>query len=220
MTEADHPVLAGRLEESRALAASVRRLIEVCTATTAPPEATLAAARGLNAIADALARHVPDPLPPMTLLSQPEEDETDLAARMPFDVMIGRHSALAPPLTLSYEGDRAVLSGSLTRAYEGPPGCVHGGVLAAAFDIVCAAANFIAKVPGPTRNLSVTYRRPTTLHTPCRFEAWVDRVDGRKVHTLARLTQNDVLTCEATAEFALLDRDAIARMAARANPAP
>ncbi|ROO85032.1 thioesterase superfamily protein [Actinocorallia herbida] len=217
MTEADHPVLLGRLEESRALAASVRRLIEVATATTAPPGATLAAARGLDAITDALARYVPDPMPPMTQLNFPEEGESDLSARMPFDVMIGRHSPLAPPLTLSSEGTTAILSGTLTRPYEGPPGCVHGGVLATAFDIVCAAANFIAKVPGPTRSLQISYRRPTALHTPCRFEARVDSVDGKNVRTLGRLLQNGVVTCEAVGEFVFFDREAIGRMAARAR---
>ncbi|GAB2862308.1 PaaI family thioesterase [Actinocorallia aurea] len=220
MTEADHPVLLGRLEESRALAASVRRLIEVATATTAPPEATLAAARGLDAITEALARHVPDPLPPMTQLHFPDESETDLAARMPFDVILGRHSPLAPPLTLSSEGTTAVLTGTLTRPYEGPPGCVHGGVLAAAFDIVCAAANYLSQVAGPTRSLQITYRRPTALNTPCRFEAWVDHVEGRRVRTLGRLLQNDVVTCEAVGEFALLDREGIARMFTRTQTGP
>jgi acyl-coenzyme A thioesterase PaaI-like protein len=219
--DAVHPILIGRVDGSAALADAVRRLIELCTATTAPDALTLAAARELEAIADALERHVPDPLPGKTWL--PEVQRTDLAASMatrtPFDLMVGRHSPLAPPLTVSFIGKRAVLTGSFSRPYEGPPGCVHGGALAASFDLACSAANFVAGVQGPTVRLDITYRRPTALNTPCTFEAEVEELDGSRVRTVGRLVQDGQVTVEAVGVFAVMSREDLERLLERAKTA-
>ncbi|MGI8335532.1 hotdog domain-containing protein [Actinomadura scrupuli] len=214
---AEHPALAGRALEAGALTDAVRRLIGLCVTTTAPAVATMAAARALDVIADALERHVPDPLFPKTLMTDPGDGETDLAARMPFDFVIGRHNPLALPLDLTFEPPVALLRGAFTRPYEGPPDCVHGAVLAASFDIVFAAANFIAGLPGPTAKLEITYRRPTALYEPCLFEGRVEAREGRRVRTVGRLIQRDRVTVEAAGDFVLLDRADIARMAERAR---
>ncbi len=216
-SSAFHPVLEGRHDASAELADAVRRLIGLTTAAIAPPEATLAAARALHAVADALERHVPDPPPPATVLHPPAEGAFDLGERMPFDVVVGAHNPLALPLKVRLEPPKSVLTGTFTRAYEGPPGCVHGGVLAASFDVALAAANIIADVPGPTARLELTYRRPTLLHVPCVLECRVEHHDGRSVRTVGRLLQNDRVTVEAAGDFVKLDKEQIARMAGRAR---
>lgn len=208
-------MLAGRGDSPAALADAVRRLIGLCTATTAPRDVTIAAARQIEAIADDLARHVPDPLPSSTALHR-DGAGADPAARMPFDVVIGRQNPLAPPLTVRFEPPRAVLTGVFGRAYEGPPGCVHGGVLAAAFDMVLAAASLVGGAGGPTARLEISYRRPTALNVPCEFEGRVERHDGRKVRAVGRLTQRGRVTVEAAGDFVLLGHEQIARMADRA----
>ncbi|MFD0905396.1 PaaI family thioesterase [Actinomadura sediminis] len=213
------PALAGRERESAELADAVRRLIALCTSTTAPADVTRAAARELNAVADRLERHVPDPPHPMTMLLAPaitsDDESPDLAARMPYDVVVGRHSPLAPPLSVTFEPPKALLRGTFTRPYQGPPGCVHGAVLAASFDLVCAAANVIAGLPGPTARLEIRYRRPTLLDVPCLFEGEVESHEGRRVRTVGRLIQQDRVTVEATGDFVLLDRADIARLSGR-----
>ena len=50
-------------------------------------------------------------------------------------------------------------------AYEGPPTCVHGGVIAETFDEMLGAANMVAGNPGMTGTLTVRYRKPTPLRT-------------------------------------------------------
>lgn len=51
--------------------------------------------------------------------------------------MLGRANPLAPPIELRVVDDHT-MEGTATfgAAYEGPPGCVHGGYVAAAFDEV------------------------------------------------------------------------------------
>ncbi|GAA0963988.1 PaaI family thioesterase [Actinocorallia libanotica] len=209
-----HPVLEGRLDASLELADAVRRLIGLTTATRASQEDTLAAARELNAVADRLERHVPDPPLPKTIV-HPADGGTDLAGRMPFDVVVGRHNPLAVPLTPRFEPPKAFLEGVFTRPYEGPPGCVHGAVIASSFDIILAAANFISGVSGPTARLEIFYRRPTLLDVPSVFEGWVEQQEDRSVRTVGRLLQNGRVTVEAVGEFVRLDREQMERLASR-----
>ena len=213
-----HPVLAGREDASAELADAVRRLIGLTTATPAPADVTLAAVRDLNAIADVLESHVPETPLPNTVVHQPvPEGLPDLTERMPFDVVIGRHNPLALPLKVSFEPPKALLKGTFTRAYEGPPGCVHGAMLASAFDLLLAAATVVAGVPGPTARLELKYRRPTLLNVPCVLEGEVEQHDGRSVRTVGRLIQNGHVTVEAVGDFVKLDREQIERMARRAQ---
>jgi acyl-coenzyme A thioesterase PaaI-like protein len=103
--------------------------------------------------------------------------------------------------------------------YEGPPGCVHGAVIAATFDIVLTAANMLAKAPGLTVSLSTRYRRPTRLHVESRFEAWVERVDDRRTYTHGRIVQGDMVTVESEGIFARLQADDSAQVTGTASSA-
>ena len=64
--------------------------------------------------------------------------------------MIGRANPLAPPIALELDDDRIVGRVTFGAAYEGPPGCVHGGYVAAAFDEVLGATQSLSGAPGMT----------------------------------------------------------------------
>jgi acyl-coenzyme A thioesterase PaaI-like protein len=136
--------------------------------------------------------------------------ESTLAGRDPhafFDhsPVLGRANPLAPPLYLQREGDLMRALARFGTAYEGPPGCVHGGFVAAAFDEVLGSAQSLGGRPGMTGRLTVNYRSPTPLHTELRFEGWVDRVEGRKTFTLGTLHAGDRLCAEAEGLFIAID---------------
>jgi acyl-coenzyme A thioesterase PaaI-like protein len=192
-----------------ALADAVRRLVELTVTNAAPPAEVAALAAELDRVAERLAAHVPGG--PIThSMGTRTTDDIDLGAmaeRMPFDVVIGRYAPLALPITLSAEGPKAVGRGRFTLPYEGPPGCVHGAVIAGTFDIVFTAANVLAKAAGPTATLTLRYRRPTLLYDETVFEAWVDRTEGRRTYTSGRLMQNGTVTVEAEGVFVALDRE-------------
>ena len=86
-------------------------------------------------------------------------------------------------------------------AYEGPPTCVHGGVIAETFDEMLGAAIIVAGNPGMTGTLTVRYRRPTPMRTPLRIEARFLSRDGRKIKTWAGMYDGDLLTAEADGLF-------------------
>jgi acyl-coenzyme A thioesterase PaaI-like protein len=86
-------------------------------------------------------------------------------------------------------------------AYEGPPTCVHGGVIAELLDEVLGAANIVAGHPAMTGTLTVRYRKPTPLNADLRVEARFVRQDGRKIYAWGGIFHGDVLTAEADGIF-------------------
>lgn len=119
--------------------------------------------------------------------------------------MLGRANPLAPPIELELVGDRMHGRATFGAAYEGPPGCVHGGFVAAAFDEVLGSTQSLSGAPGMTGRLTVHYRAPTPLHTPLRFEGALESVTGRKILTKGWLWAGDVLCAEAEALFISID---------------
>lgn len=204
-----HPSVVGREAEMVRLAGAVRRLVELTVTNQAPAGEIDGVSAELEAVADRLAAHVPDGPPMITWMDSPgiESRAPDgMADRMVFDVVIGRCSPLALPVVLDFDPPRAIGRGKFTTPYEGPPGCVHGAVLAATFDIVLTGANILADAAGPTVSLKTRFRRPTLLHEEAVFEAWVDRREGDRTFTVGRLLQGGTVTVEAEGEFAAIDR--------------
>jgi acyl-coenzyme A thioesterase PaaI-like protein len=218
---ATKPWSGGGREE---LADAVRRLMALTVTAAAPPELLAQTAREAATLADRLEGHVPlagaEPTERYAEHSvQPEAAHT-LAAAMPFDVVIGSCNPVALPLTIEFDPPRALGLASFTAPYEGAPGCVHGAVLAGAFDIMLTAANVIADGAGPTVTLTIRYRKPTLIAEPCHFEAWVTERTERRTFSEGRLTQGGVVTVEAKGEFATLDRSRIKAMHRRDSGSP
>ena len=90
-------------------------------------------------------------------------------------------------------------------AYEGPPTCVHGGVLAELFDEMLGSVNILVGVAGMTGTLTVRYRRPTPLLTPLDLVARQTGVERRKIFAWGGIYHEGVLTAEAEGIFILLD---------------
>ena len=86
-------------------------------------------------------------------------------------------------------------------AYEGPPTCVHGGVIALVFDEILGNANLLADRPGMTGTLKIRYSKPTPLLTTLELEARMLSVDGRKVTTYGAIKVDGVVTAEAEGIF-------------------
>ena len=126
--------------------------------------------------------------------------------------MLGQANPLAPPIRLWLDGDRIRGTATFGAAYEGPPGCVHGGYVAAAFDEVLGSTQSLSGSPGMTGRLTVHYRKPTPLQTELHFEGWIENVTGRKILTRGELRAGDVLCAEAEGLFISIDLSKFADM--------
>ena len=220
-----HPALTGRTVEAGALADELRRLIRLSVSASPSAEETVALTAQLAAVADQLERHVPDvplpryaPVPDGSLTGSSLTGGFLIDESMPFDIVVGRFNPLALPVRLSAEPPKALAHATFTVAYEGAPGCVHGGALAATFDIVLSSANAIAGAAGPTVRLNLRYRRPTLIDEEALFEGWVTEVTERRIFSKGRIVQGGVVTVEAEGEFAIFSQDRVNGLASSRRP--
>jgi hypothetical protein len=130
-------------------------------------------------------------------------------AMMDRSPIVGLGNPVAPPLTFSSEGDLVVGRGKFGLQYEGPPGCVHGGFIAAALDELLGMAQSLTGKPGMTGTLTVRYRKPTPLFVDLTMTARVDRVEGRKIFASGEVWAGEMLCAEAEGIFISVDFEAM-----------
>jgi acyl-coenzyme A thioesterase PaaI-like protein len=196
----------GAWREKRRLAAAMRVVIARLVETDAPEPELAAAAEALERYAERLAAH---PRPNRYEGWSETSPAGDTGGFFDHSPLIGLSNPLSPPIELRAADDRKSVIGRAVfgSPYEGPPGCVHGGYVAAAFDEVLGFANGLSGTPGMTGTLTVRYRRPTPLHTELRFEARWDRTEGRKIFTSGKLFAGDALCAEAEGLFISVPTD-------------
>lgn len=118
------------------------------------------------------------------------------------DPVTGPENAVAPPLVLAAEPDGSVAGTvNLGISYQGPPGCVHGGISALLLDHTLGVANAHAGTSGMTGTLTVRYEKPVPLHTDLVVRGWQDRVEGRKIWSGGSITADGVVLVQAEALF-------------------
>jgi len=194
------------------VADAIRVVLHRMVQTSAPNDVIEAAAADVEAAADRFSDH--------TSKSIYEGFAESANAGAPFGFfdhspMLGRANPLAPPIELWLDGD--VIRGRATfgAGYEGPPGCVHGGYVAAAFDEVLGSTQSLSGSPGMTARLTVNYRKPTPLGVELHFEGRLEAVDGRKIYTRGELYAGDVLCAEAEGLFVSIAPGAFAALKAQ-----
>ena len=211
---ADSSDVPGVWRERRRIADALRVVIERLVTSDAPEPELSAAADALERYAERLKQHARR----TKTFGYPESanagEVRSEGTHFDYSPLIGRANPLAPPLRLWIEGDVACGSVVFGSAYEGPPGCVHGGLIAAAFDEVLGFTQSMAGHPGMTGTLNVRYRSPTPLHTELRFEGRMLRIEGRKLFVAATLHAGETLCAECEAIFVRVDFAKLAALAA------
>ena len=133
----------------------------------------------------------------------PDRHPQDVFSTSP---VIGFANPVAPPVEVwaveGHEGWREV-RGRVTYgyAYEGPPTCVHGGVIAELFDELLGMSNILVGSGAMTGTLTIRYRRPTPLLVPLELAARHTGKDGRKVYAWGGIYHQGELTAEAEGVF-------------------
>lgn len=175
------------------LAAALRTINTLLVTSELPEEMLETAAAEAEALHERLAA---------TACPIDDPQARDFHARSP---VVGTANVLAPPLRIVIEEDRVRGLATFGPAYEGPPGYVHGGFIAAAFDEVLGAAQALAERAGMTGTLTVRYRQPVPLDHEVQFEARIVRVEGRKILAAGMLHAGETLCAEAEALFIAVD---------------
>lgn len=164
---------------------ALRRLVDSAIRTEVPLEELDDVAAAVRALADRLdadRRGLHD----IASVDDPETGERW------FSPVYGPGNPVAAPVvaTDSPEG-RSTGRATFGKTHEGPPGLVHGGVVATVLDHVLARAVRAAGRGGLTATLTVTYRRPVPLGVPVVATAEMGTTDGRRTTATARLVAED-----------------------------
>jgi hypothetical protein len=206
-------------EPRRRLAAALRPLITITVSSALDDDALDAAADAVEELSAKLATQV---LPgkharrPPDMSNPPQEF-------FPSSPITGLLNPIAPPVKVwavnGVDGGYREIRGEafFDYPYEGPPTCVHGGVIAETFDEILGAANMVADNPAMTGTLTIRYRKPTPLRTDLRVEARCLGRDGRKIRTWGGIFHGDVLTAEAEGIFIVVGPARLMAIA-EANP--
>ncbi|MGY1837216.1 PaaI family thioesterase [Blastococcus sp. SYSU DS0510] len=119
-------------------------------------------------------------------------DDPDSGERW-YSPVYGPGSPVAPPMVVEDFRDEGRCVGHVTvgKKLEGPPGLVHGGVVATLLDHVLARSARGAGHGGLTATLTVTYRRPVHLGVPLVVTGRLVSVEGRRATATARLVAAD-----------------------------
>ena len=199
--EAVSPDEARRRDLKRRLADTVRRVVEDAALVDASQVADEADLEGLITAADALAKQfeaLPSHRATGGLNYEGSGWEGALIERSPIS---GRSNPVAAPLIIDSSGDDGVLHAHANYgyAYEGPPGHLHGGAVAGAFDEMVGVGQAVSGKAGFTAILTIKMRNPTPLHTRIDYEAGVSEVDGRKIKVWSTAKAGDTVVGEAEA---------------------
>jgi acyl-coenzyme A thioesterase PaaI-like protein len=79
----------------------------------------------------------------------------------------------------------------LTRLHEGPPGYIHGGIIATLMDEAMSKLNRPLNILAMTRHMEVDYLRPAPLHQPLVLIGTHLSRNGRKLFHKAELQLTD-----------------------------
>jgi acyl-coenzyme A thioesterase PaaI-like protein len=205
----------GQREAYVRLANAIRETVALLMESDAPADELLAAAERAEHFNERLSRG-----PKGRPLWGYAEASTSGNPRAFYDSspLSGPANPLAPPLEMEVNGAEIVGRVTFGVAYEGPPGHVHGGVVAAAFDELLGYVQSTTGHPGMTGTLMVRYRRPTPLNVELRLRGSVERVEGRKIITRGTLHHGEALCAEAEAVFVSVERERFERLAEQYAP--
>ncbi len=205
----------GSLSKRRRLAEALRTFSAEVVACDAPDEAFLEAAEAVEGFVSDLAREPRrERVVAATLKDEIRMDgkRYNYGDLIDFSPVSGVSNPIAPPV-MTVKEDEATISGTVnfSAAYEGGPGLVHGGYVAAAFDEVLGLAQSLTGKAGMTGTLKVRYRNPCPLHQELRMEARVHSIKGRKIIARGTMHNGEQLIADGEATFIIFDSERFRR---------
>ncbi|WP_260705328.1 PaaI family thioesterase [Edaphobacter flagellatus] len=108
------------------------------------------------------------------------------------------------------EHPTATAQAQLDRHHEGPPGYLHGGLVATLLDEAMSKLNRPLNVLAMTRHMEVDYIRPVPLYKPLTITSRHIRREGRKLFHQAEILLNDTVLARGHGLFIAIDEKLLA----------
>ncbi|MEO8737753.1 MAG: PaaI family thioesterase [Edaphobacter sp.] len=115
--------------------------------------------------------------------------------------------------TTNPEAPTATTHVQLTNLHEGPPGYIHGGIVATLLDEAMSKLNRPLNVLAMTRHMEIDYLRPAPLHQSLILISRHLRREGRKLFHQAELQHpNGTVLARGKGLFIIIDEKLLARV--------
>jgi acyl-coenzyme A thioesterase PaaI-like protein len=88
---------------------------------------------------------------------------------------------------------------------EGPPGCAHGGAIAAILDDCMGSAAWAGGHSVVAVSLEVRFVKFVSLGETYDLSAWIERVEGRKVFVASRIHNDGTVHAEGKGLYLVID---------------
>ena len=119
--------------------------------------------------------------------------------------LTGSMNPIAPPAVYEY-GDHSITARlRFNEAYQGPPACVHGGMVAAIFDDVLGRTRHFTGRNCVTGSLTISYKKPTPLNADLVLVATIKEILERKFIVSGELSLDGETLATAEAIFVFRD---------------
>lgn len=181
----------------RELGAAVRELIEAATVSDIPVEEAEVLSEKLRTLSAQLREY-------RQLEGVIAHGEQHGGLSVAYNELLsvgGKSHPISPGLRFWKDGD--IIRGSVrfNWSYEGPPGHVHGGWVAAVFDHFMGMAYLSSGKPGMTGGLDIRYLHPTPLNRTIDLIATAEDLGERKTRIVAEMRCEGRTTASSEAVF-------------------
>lgn len=194
--------------ERLAVAVAARRLLNAVRVTAVGDDVASEATELLEQAAELLEAEQMEGLHRQGVMGDLEAgfESRDPMQFFPYSPIIGRLNPAAPPAEFWVEGVEVHGRMNLSAVYAGPPGMVHGGIIAMVFDELLGVVNVVNDKGGYTGTLKVVYQRPTPLLKEITLRAWPSGSEGRKLFVSGEMVSDGVVTASAEGIFVRANR--------------
>lgn len=130
----------------------------------------------------------------------------------------GSMNPIAPPITVDIVDNIVLSTVSFSEAYQGPPGTVHGGWVAALLDETMGRTRLLVDNNVVTGSLHVRYVAPTPINTDLVGRAWIVDRQTKKMIVYGEIRAGETVTATAEGVFVYIARERFVSLGNTDNP--
>lgn len=109
-------------------------------------------------------------------------------------------------LKLKFELSSGGVAANFTpgKEYQGFVNLVHGGIISALMDEAMAYAVLSREMKAVTARMAISFKKPTQIGELLTVTGRITEKKGKLIKTAANISQNGIITAEATADFIMV----------------
>ncbi len=121
----------------------------------------------------------------------------------------GTENPIGLKLKFEYTSGGVVANFTPGKEYQGYINLVHGGILSTLMDEAMAYAILSREMKAITARMAVSFKKPTRIGERLTINGRIIEKKGKLIKTSANISQNGMITAEATADFIIVSESEI-----------